>query len=105
MIDSAFKSAGQRCSALRILFIQEDCFDGISAMIKGAMAELSLGNPKYLSTDCGPVINIDAKDKLQAHIDNAGAHAKVIAKVQHGNVNGYYVAPTMIELDSLDGVN
>ena len=88
VIDSAFKSAGQRCSALRILFIQEDCFDGISAMIKGAMAELSLGNPKYLSTDCGPVINIDAKDKLQAHIDNAGAHAKVIAKVQHGSVNG-----------------
>ncbi|HIF88867.1 MAG TPA: bifunctional proline dehydrogenase/L-glutamate gamma-semialdehyde dehydrogenase PutA, partial [Candidatus Thioglobus sp.] len=105
VIDSAFKSAGQRCSALRILLIQEDCFDGVSTMIKGAMHELNLGNPKYLNTDCGPVINADAKQKLQAHIDNAGAHAKVIAGVRHGNVNGYYVAPTMIELDSLDDIN
>ena len=105
VIDSAFKSAGQRCSALRILLIQEDCFDGISAMIKGAMQELNLGNPKYLSTDCGPVINVAAKEKLQVHIDHAGAHAKVIAKVRHGNVNGHYVAPTMIELDSLDDIN
>jgi RHH-type proline utilization regulon transcriptional repressor/proline dehydrogenase/delta 1-pyrroline-5-carboxylate dehydrogenase len=105
VIDSAFKSAGQRCSALRILLIQEDCFDGISKMIKGAMYELNLGNPKYLNTDCGPVINADAKEKLQVHIDNSKAHAKVIAGVRHGNVNGYYVAPTMIELDSLDDIN
>ena len=105
VIDSAFKSAGQRCSALRILLIQEDCFEGISTMIKGAMHELNLGNPKYLSTDCGPVINVEAKEKLQAHIDNAGAHAKVIAKVGHSNVNGYYVAPTMIELECLDDIN
>ena len=105
VLDSAFKSAGQRCSALRILLIQEECFDGITAMIKGAMHELNLGDPKYLNTDCGPVINADAKDKLQAHIDNAGAHAKVVAKVQHSNVNGYYVAPTMIELECLDDIN
>lgn len=105
VIDSAFKSAGQRCSALRILLIQEDCFTGISNMIKGAMKELNVGNPKYLNTDCGPVINADSKNKLQAHINNAGVHAKVIAKVQHSNTHGHYVAPTMIELDSLDDIN
>lgn len=105
VIDSAFKSAGQRCSALRILLVQEDCFDDVSAMIKGAMHELTLGNTKYLSTDCGPVINMDSQAKLQAHIDNAGAHSKVIAKVGDSNVNGYYVAPTMIELECLDDIN
>ena len=105
VIDSAFKSAGQRCSALRILLIQADCFDGISTMIKGAMEELNLGNPKYLSTDCGPVINQVAKDKLQAHINDSRTHAKVIGRVQNNNSNGYYVAPTMIELDSLDDIN
>ena len=105
VIDSAFKSAGQRCSALRILLIQEDCFDGISKMIKGAMYELNLGNPKYLNTDCGPVINADAKEKLQVHIDNSKAHAKVFATVQYNNVDGYYVSPTMIEIDSLDDIN
>ena len=68
VLDSAFKSAGQRCSALRILLIQDECFDLTISMIKGAMLELKLGNPKYLSTDCGPVINADAKTKLQGHI-------------------------------------
>jgi RHH-type proline utilization regulon transcriptional repressor/proline dehydrogenase/delta 1-pyrroline-5-carboxylate dehydrogenase len=105
VIDSAFKSAGQRCSALRILLIQQDCFDVISRMIAGAMHELNVGNPRDLSTDCGPVINADAQHKLQVHIDNAGAHAKVIAKVKHGNTHGHFVAPTMIELDSLDDIN
>jgi RHH-type proline utilization regulon transcriptional repressor/proline dehydrogenase/delta 1-pyrroline-5-carboxylate dehydrogenase len=105
VIDSAFKSAGQRCSALRILLIQEDCFDVISNMIKGAMEELNLGNPKYMRTDCGPVINQVAQNKLQAHIDDSTAHAKVIARTKHSNVNGYYVAPTMIELERLDDIN
>ena len=105
VIDSAFKSAGQRCSALRILLIQEDCYVGISNMIKGAMEELNVGNPKYLNTDCGPVINLAAKDKLQAHIDDSRAHARIIASVKHSNKNGHFVSPTMIELDSLDDIN
>lgn len=105
VIDSAFKSAGQRCSALRILLIQEDCYAGISNMIKGAMEELNVGNPKYLNTDCGPVINQVEKDKLQAHIDDSRAHARVIASVKHSNKNGHFVSPTMIELESLDDIN
>ena len=82
VLDSAFKSAGQRCSALRILLIQDECFDETISMIKGAMLELKLGNPKYLSTDCGPVINADAKTKLQGHIDLLSSQNKVIAGVK-----------------------
>ena len=79
VLDSAFKSAGQRCSALRILLIQNECFDETISMIKGAILELKLGNPKYLSTDCGPVINADAKTKLQGYIDLLCSQNKVIA--------------------------
>ena len=82
-LDSAFKSAGQRCSALRILLIQDECFDETISMIQGAMLELKLGNPKYLSTDCGPVINADAKTKLQGYIDRLSSQNKVIAGVKN----------------------
>jgi len=102
VLDSAFKSAGQRCSALRILLIQDECFDLTISMIKGAMLELKLGNPKYLSTDCGPVINADAETKLQGYIDQQN---KVIAGVKNELSSGYYVAPTIIQLDSIDDIN
>ncbi len=105
VLDSAFKSAGQRCSALRILLIQDECFDETISMIKGAMLELKLGDPKYLSTDCGPVINTDAKTKLQNYIDRLSAQNKVIAGVKNELTSGYYVAPTIIQLDSIDEIN
>jgi len=105
VLDSAFKSAGQRCSALRILLIQNECFDETISMIKGAILELKLGNPKYLSTDCGPVINTDAKTKLQGHIDRLSSQNKVIAGVKNELSDGYYVAPTIIQLDSIDEIN
>jgi len=105
VLDSAFKSAGQRCSALRILLVQDECFDDTISMIKGAMFELKLGDPKYLSTDCGPVINIDAKKKLQNYIDQLSAQNKVIAVVKNELSSGYYVAPTIIQLDSIDEIN
>ena len=105
VLDSAFKSAGQRCSALRILLIQDECFDETISMIKGAMLELKLGNPKYLSTDCGPVINADAKTKLQGYIDQLSSQNKVIAGVKNELSSGYYVAPTIIQLDSIDDIN
>ncbi|MDC0238778.1 bifunctional proline dehydrogenase/L-glutamate gamma-semialdehyde dehydrogenase PutA [Candidatus Thioglobus sp.] len=105
VLDSAFKSAGQRCSALRILLIQDECFDETISMIKGAMLELKLGDPKYLSTDCGPVISADAKTKLQSHIDRLSEQNKVIAGVKNQLGSGYYVAPTIIQLDSIDEIN
>ena len=69
------------------------------------MLELKLGDPKYLSTDCGPVINIDAKTKLQNHIDRLSAQNKVIAGVNNKLSSGYYIAPTIIQLDSIDEIN
>lgn len=69
VIMSAFNSAGQRCSALRVLFIQEDVADLIIRMLRGAMMELSIGDPLSLATDVGPVIDKNAADGLQKHVD------------------------------------
>ncbi len=100
---SAFDSAGQRCSALRVLFIQEDIADGVLKMLAGAMAEMSVGDPLLLSTDVGPVIDLEAKKMLEAHQTFLQKEAKLIYKVvlpseaQHGT----YVAPQAYELSDL----
>jgi RHH-type proline utilization regulon transcriptional repressor/proline dehydrogenase/delta 1-pyrroline-5-carboxylate dehydrogenase len=69
VIASGFQSAGQRCSALRVLFLQEDVADKIITMLKGAMAELHIGNPAFFSTDVGPVIDKKALNALNEHVD------------------------------------
>lgn len=68
VLNSAFDSAGQRCSALRILCVQEDVAEHMVGMIKGAMNELTVGNPRLLNTDVGPVIDAEAQANLLAHI-------------------------------------
>ena len=73
---SAFDSAGQRCSALRVLYLQEDVADRTIAMLKGAMDELAVGDPSQLATDVGPVIDAEAQGQLQAHIDRIKRTAK-----------------------------
>lgn len=75
---SAFGSAGQRCSALRVLYIQEDVYDRMITMLKGAMAELSIGDPLELSTDVGPVIDESAKKNLLNHSEKMMKEAKPI---------------------------
>ncbi len=105
VIDGAFKSAGQRCSALRVLMIQEECFDETVKMIKGAMMELNIGNPKHLSTDCGPVINYDAKVKLQSYIERSRKRNLIIGEAQCDLDTGFYVTPTIINLNSIDEIN
>ena len=103
VIRSAFASAGQRCSALRVLFVQEDIADRIIALIQGAMHELSVGNPQLHSTDVGPVIDAQAKHKLAAHVERMTAEHKVIAKLsldetcQHGD----FVAPCAFEIEDI----
>lgn len=102
-ISSAFDSAGQRCSALRILCLQDEIADKTLAMLKGAMHELRLGNPACLATDVGPVIDSAARDKLLAHIAAIGPSARHIfqlplpARTKHGT----FVPPTLIEIDSI----
>lgn len=94
-IVSAFQSAGQRCSALRVLFVQEDAADRTIAMLKGAMAELRLGDPGDPATDIGPVIDTDAKAKLDAYL----AENKTRIVAQSTNVPpGNFVPPTLIEV-------
>lgn len=99
---SAFNSAGQRCSALRILFLQEDIAPKFLDMLKGYMAELTIGNPCLLSTDIGPVIDRDAQTMLKNHFAKMHREAKLIAQVPQRELpNGYYFAPCVFELDNL----
>ena len=66
---SAFDSAGQRCSALRMLCVQEDVADAMLAMLKGAMSELEVGDPRRLETDVGPIITAEARNSIAAHVE------------------------------------
>ena len=82
VISSAFQSTGQRCSALRVLFVQEDVADGIIAMIAGAMQALKVGDPSDLATDVGPVIDEDAKQALDEHLDWLDKNARKICRLE-----------------------
>jgi RHH-type proline utilization regulon transcriptional repressor/proline dehydrogenase/delta 1-pyrroline-5-carboxylate dehydrogenase len=102
-ITSAFGSAGQRCSAARVLFVQEDIADKVLAMLAGAMAELSVGDPGLLSTDIGPVIDEDARRILDAHAARMSQQAQLIKQVDlpaHCD-HGTFFAPRAFEIDGL----
>src|SRR3546814_7933782 len=74
VIVSAFQSAGQRCSALRLLCLQEEIAERVLKMLKGAMAELVIGDPAQFSSDLGPVIDAAARTNLLAHIERSEEH-------------------------------
>lgn len=102
-LTSAFDSAGQRCSALRVLCLQEDIADRAVPLLEGAMAELSVGNPDRLSVDVGPVISAEAQKRLLDHVARmkAAGHRvhqmALAAETQHGT----FVAPTLIEIGAV----
>jgi RHH-type proline utilization regulon transcriptional repressor/proline dehydrogenase/delta 1-pyrroline-5-carboxylate dehydrogenase len=101
-ISSAFDSAGQRCSALRVLFLQEDIADKTIKMLKGAMKELRVGSPDRLVTDIGPVIDKEAQQNLLTHIEKVRAHAKASFSLEvPGADAGTFVPPTVLEISSL----
>ncbi|MBV1839548.1 bifunctional proline dehydrogenase/L-glutamate gamma-semialdehyde dehydrogenase PutA [Photobacterium ganghwense] len=104
VVRSSFASAGQRCSALRVLFIQQDIADRVISLIKGAMAELSVGRPQLHSTDVGPVIDLTARNKLMTHIQSLKNQAKLVAqaKLDDSCQHGDFVAPTAFEIPSID---
>jgi RHH-type proline utilization regulon transcriptional repressor/proline dehydrogenase/delta 1-pyrroline-5-carboxylate dehydrogenase len=109
VVASAFDSAGQRCSALRVLCIQEDVAEHTLQMLRGAMAECRMGNPGRLSTDIGPVIDAEAKENIDQHIQNMRAKGRKIFQAARENgldmkewQSGTFVAPTLIELESFD---
>ncbi len=100
VVASAFRSAGQRCSALRLLCVQEDVADRMIEMISGAMRELALGDPRDVATHVGPVIDDDAKRRLDAWIAKAAAERRVVARWDRPlPARGLYVPPTIIALD------
>ncbi|WP_245896286.1 trifunctional transcriptional regulator/proline dehydrogenase/L-glutamate gamma-semialdehyde dehydrogenase [Ottowia oryzae] len=101
---SAFDSAGQRCSALRVLCLQDDVADRTIAMLQGAMAEARVADPRALATDIGPVIDAEAQAGIQRHIDTLRASGHAVhqppvdaAATEHGT----FIAPTLIEIDHL----
>jgi RHH-type proline utilization regulon transcriptional repressor/proline dehydrogenase/delta 1-pyrroline-5-carboxylate dehydrogenase len=103
VVTSAFRSAGQRCSALRIMYVQADVADDMIDMIAGAARELKLGDPAEISTHIGPVIDAEAKARLDDYI----AKAKSVTKLHYAGtvpVSGTFVAPHIFELDRLDGL-
>jgi RHH-type proline utilization regulon transcriptional repressor/proline dehydrogenase/delta 1-pyrroline-5-carboxylate dehydrogenase len=105
VIASAFQSAGQRCSAARVLFVQEDIADKVTGMLAGAMAELKVGDPGQLSTDVGPVIDDDALKILNDHAARMDKEAKKIAEATldpAATSNGTFFAPRAYEIASLD---
>ena len=103
VVTSAFRSAGQRCSACRILFVQEDVADQMIAMIAGAAAELRLGDPADPATDVGPVIDRDAKDMLEAHIEAMRREQKIVF-AGRAPKDGLFVAPHIVELASAEAL-
>src|SRR5450631_4342751 len=102
VVSSAFMSAGQRCSALRLLFLQDDIADQVLEMIAGAMDELVIGDPADFNTDLGPVITGAAAEGLGEHVARMRKEARVIKACSLGDAhaNGSYFAPHLIELKS-----
>ena len=102
VIRSAFHSAGQRCSALRVLFLQSDVADRIIRLLAGAMQELVVADPRWLSTDVGPVIDGAARAELQAHAERMEKEFKLLARAPlQANLDGEYLAPCAFEIDSI----
>ena len=103
VVASAFQSAGQRCSACRFVCVQEDIADSFIEMLSGAMHVLEIGDPAFLSTDVGPVIDSAARVKLSNYIDNAPESWKLIGKTPQDltALNGYFLPPTAFEIPSI----
>ncbi|MEE9454896.1 MAG: bifunctional proline dehydrogenase/L-glutamate gamma-semialdehyde dehydrogenase PutA [Paracoccaceae bacterium] len=104
IVTSAFQSAGQRCSALRVLYVQEDIADNLLEMLFGAMDELTLGDPADFTTDIGPVIDMTAKEKIEAHIDAARGQGRLLKQISKPDT-GIFVAPAVVEISSISDLS
>jgi RHH-type proline utilization regulon transcriptional repressor/proline dehydrogenase/delta 1-pyrroline-5-carboxylate dehydrogenase len=102
VVASAFRSAGQRCSALRLLCLQDDVADGMLAMLRGAARELKLGDPREVATHIGPIIDAEAKTRLDDWVAANEAAGRVLLRWERDPKlpeAGFYVGPAIIELD------
>ena len=105
VISSGFQSAGQRCSALRVLFLQDDIADNVISMLKGALTELHIGDPAQLSTDIGPVIDQKALDALNAHSEYMETNGKLLYKCEISEEvasnQHFFFAPRLYEINDI----
>jgi RHH-type transcriptional regulator, proline utilization regulon repressor / proline dehydrogenase / delta 1-pyrroline-5-carboxylate dehydrogenase len=106
VMTSAFGSAGQRCSALRVLYVQDEVYPRLVELLKGAMAELRVGDPRWLSTDVGPVIDYDALTILRNHVATMQNSYEIIyqCKLNHESAEGYFMPPTAIAIDNINAL-
>ncbi len=104
IVTSAFQSAGQRCSALRVLYLQIDIADKVIAMLKGAMDELVVGNPWDLATDVGPVIDDEARKTIENHCQKLEGQGRLIKKIKPGTntENGSFVAAAAYRIEGIE---
>src|SRR5262249_7226985 len=103
-ITSAFTSAGQRCSALRVLYLQEEIAERVIGMLTGAMKCLVVGDPGELSTDVGPVISDVALERLRKHATRMRQESKLLyaCPLDESHANGHFFGPHLFELGALD---
>ncbi|MEY4696083.1 MAG: hypothetical protein RIT14_511, partial [Pseudomonadota bacterium] len=100
ILASAFQSAGQRCSALRCLYVQEDVADTLLEMLSGAMDDLALGDPWHLATDVGPVIDAAARDDIAAYLATARAEGRVVKELP-APAGGYFIGPAVLRVSGI----
>ena len=100
IVNGAFRSAGQRCSALRCLYVQDDVADKMLKMLRGAMDALTLGDPWHLSTDIGPVIDAEAHAPIAEHIEAADTDGRILHQIG-APAEGHFIPPTVIRIGSI----
>ena len=103
---SAFNSAGQRCSALRLLCVQDDIAPKVEELLIGHMDELSVGDPAMLSTDVGPIIDEAARSSLRAHVERMSKEQTILHRcsLDDATDRGTFMAPTLVAIDSIDAL-
>lgn len=104
IVASAFQSAGQRCSALRVLYVQEDIAPKLLKMLQGAMDALVVGNPADLQTDIGPVIDQPAKAKIETHIRKAAQEGRLLKQLEAPQ-EGMFVGPALISINGIEDLD
>ncbi len=104
---SAFGSAGQRCSALRVMYVQEEVYPRMVHLLKGAMSELVVGDPQWLTTDVGPVIDKEALTGLRSHVDEMRVNHEIIYQcaLDSSHEQGFFMPPTAIAIDSMNALS
>ncbi|MEZ5778005.1 MAG: bifunctional proline dehydrogenase/L-glutamate gamma-semialdehyde dehydrogenase PutA [Paracoccaceae bacterium] len=100
IVASSFQSAGQRCSALRCLYVQDDIAPHFTDMLYGAMEELTVGDPWHLATDVGPVIDAKAEQAIRAHVEKARREGRLLRQLSTPR-NGHFIAPTVIRVNGI----